>query len=239
MGSYKRKRSYNLPDDEIREAKRVNALIRKAMSGGGGKPGLNRRKNYNMSVNEVKYFDTAIDEDIPATWEVQTNGSLNLIGQGNGESNRIGKTALIQSISVNGELYRGSTIWQGGYAVAYLMLDTECNGSAASATDIFKTTGVTSFMNLTNSHRFKIIKKIKFIRPVPNAVINSVNDVLTTSDSIPFSFTKVFTKPIPVTFSSTNGAISEIRNNNFFWVYCSDQVNKWGFKVNNRVRFTQ
>lgn len=196
----------------------------------------NYRQTY-RDPDELKFIDTTSDNDIPSTGEI--GHQCNLIAQGTGESQRIGIKCKVHSIGMRGFVYNGNTIWDTGIVRAVLIMDTEANGTAATWTDIFRTTDVNSFVNLKNPTRFKIIKQWWFDIQSGNAVYNTT---ASTTDhpgqEFHFDYYRKFDEPVPLHFSSTTGAITEIKSNNFFVCYNSTKNNKFGIVVNTRVRFS-
>lgn len=186
-------------------------------------------------AGELKFFDTAISFTADATGEVPATGQLCLIPQGTGESARIGRNVVIKSI----QLRLGADFVPGGAANAstnlnlYVMQDTQANGAAAGVTDIFTGTNLTSaLINLDNSQRFKILKKIRMNLTSAAGVTTAYNSVNKTIDY----FRKCH---IPMDFSSTTGAITEIRSNNVFLVAgSSDSDDLIAVTGNARVRFS-
>lgn len=112
---------------------------------------------------ELKFHDIDINSTnpIPTAGEIlAANASLNVIAQGNTESQRIGRKLTIKSI-----LWRmkfrilantaASTTEDSVRIILYL--DKQCNGAAAVVTDILETASFLSFNHLANSSRFVIL----------------------------------------------------------------------------------
>jgi len=182
-------------------------------------PGRDRRGGaygrYNRpgaQPSELKFFDTTLGFLFDATGEVPATGQLCLIPQGTTDATRIGRKAVIKSIQIKGQV----TMTPNAAATAsttiflYVVLDRQCNGAAASATDIWTSNAPsTAFLNLDNSERFKILKKW-VIDMTPQA---GATTVLNTQQ---FSIEWYKKLNIPITWDSTAGAITEIRSNNIF-----------------------
>jgi len=161
---------------------------------------------------ELKFFDTTLSFNIDATGEVPATGQLNLIPQGITESTRVGRKCVIKSIQLKGnmQLTPGAAATLSGVSNIYLILDKQCNGAAAGATDVF-TTDVfnTALRNLANSERFVILKKWRHVWNIGAGVGTALNSVHKSLD-----YYKKCNYPIE--FSSTTGAITEIKSNNLF-----------------------
>lgn len=163
---------------------------------------------------EKKYFDTALSFTFDSTGEVPATGQLTLIPQGDTESTRDGRKATIESIQIRAQL-----IFTPGAAASaaaadethlYVVLDTQANGAAAAATDVFTGTNfATAMLNLNNSGRFRILKHFVHSWNVQAGVTTAYANL---SKQIEF-YKKC---NIDVDWSSTTGAITEIRSNNIF-----------------------
>jgi len=183
---------------------------------------------------ELKFFDTAIAFNVDTTGEVPATGQLVLIPQGVTESTRVGRKCVVKSIQARLDALASpgaNATFSSTYAI-YVILDKQCNGAAAGATDVFTGTQFTQAMhNLANSQRFVILKKI--VRTV-NASSGASTALNTTLQHIEF-YKKC---NIPLEFSSTTGAITELRSNNIFLMasaYGTDDL--VGIAGNIRVRF--
>lgn len=188
------------------------------------------------SASELKVFDTAINFNIDATGEVPATGQLNLIPQGTSESTRIGRKVVVKSIQINGHLLcnpgAGNTPSEINYI--WLVLDKQCNGAAASAADVLTGTAFqTALPNVDNSQRFVILRKF-VIQTESKAGVATAWAL----SCRPWTFYKKVN--IPIDFSSTTGAITEIRSNNLFLLAGTNQT---GDDLTNvtatcRLRFT-
>lgn len=167
---------------------------------------------------ELKFFDTSLSFLIDATGEVPATGQLALIPQGVTESTRVGRKCTIKSIAMKGNLLYAPAAAASGStnAVMYLVLDKQCNGAAAGATDVFTGTNfVTLFHNLANSQRFVVLKTWKW-------TINSSAGATTAYNNVSRMWSGFKKCNIPIEYSSTTGAITEIRSNNLFLLASSD-----------------
>ncbi len=186
------------------------------------RPSFASRRNLNVRTSgyigrftgaqrEMKFFDTSLSFAIDATGEVPATGQLNLIPQGVTESQRIGRKAVIKSIQLRARM---STDPVAGNlaALTYVLvvLDKQANGAAAAVTDVLTGNDLsTAMVNMANSERFTILKRIKnvwnFTAGVDGAYAPKKQNL---------EYYKQCN--IPVEFSSTTGAIGEIKSNNIF-----------------------
>lgn len=206
-----KKRSYSSYDNKPFKDPRKKVRVTRAY------PSVTR---FMPSGGELKFFDTAVDFTIDTTGEVPATGQLNLIPQGAGESQRIGRKVTIKSINFNGlVLYNPTTDTNGSdFVTIYLVLDKQCNGAAASATDVLTTVDFFKAQrNLANSERFVIMKRWQFSLQSQAGASGAFGKVQ--------RGLKFYKKcNIPIEFSSTMGVISEIRSNNLFLLAGSTSV---------------
>jgi len=184
---------------------------------------------------EVKFLDTEISDQISLTGEVPpTGGQVALVPQGTTQSSRDGRKCTIKSI-----LFRGTFVFAPGADAnaatdifMWLVMDKQCNGAAAAVTDVFTSTAMnTALHNLSNSERFLVLKKFKMQF---NAGAGS-----TTAYSNVTKHYEFYKKcNIPMEFSSTTGAITEIKSNNIFWIWgCDSLDDQVTCTATTRVRF--
>jgi len=187
---------------------------------------------------ELKFFDTATSFNIDTTGEVPVTGQLVLIPQGVTESTRVGRKCVIRSIQARWDVSltpgAAAAPQSGTYAI-YVILDKQANGAAAAFSDVFTGTQATQgFHNLANSQRFVILKKI--VRTIePKAGVSTAFNGSTQH----IEFYKKCN--IPIEYSSTTGAITEIRSNNIFIIagsYPAPEDDLIGCAGNVRVRFS-
>jgi len=161
---------------------------------------------------ELKFFDTALSFNIDTTAEVPATGQLALIPQGDTESTRDGRLAYIKSIQIRANLDWAPSTAADASAGAYIwvILDTQCNGAVAAITDVFTGNNAgTALLNLNNSGRFRILKKIH-IQMDPSAGVSAAYNVVHKNIECYLKCN------IKMDWSSTTGAITEIRSNNIF-----------------------
>jgi len=163
---------------------------------------------------ELKFFDTALSFNIDSTCEVPATGQITLIPQGDTESTRDGRVCTVKSYQIKGnaQFVPATASNASSNAIIYVVLDTQCNGAAAAVTDVFSSTSVaTQLMNLANSGRFRILKKLKL-------TFNSNAGVTTAYNNVNKLFECYGRCNLPIQFSSTTGAITEIKSNNIFLI---------------------
>lgn len=163
---------------------------------------------------ELKFFDTALAFAFDRTAEVPATGQLTLIPQGDTESTRDGRLAMIKSVQIKGVMSfdPAAAATASAACALYLVLDTQANGAAAAVTDVFTSNAIESqLINLNNSGRFRILKRWIWTYAPSAGVGGALNSVEKTVD-----FYKKCN--VKVDWSSTTGAITEIRSNNLFLI---------------------
>lgn len=171
-----------------------------------------RYNNGDNGVNERKFFDTSLNFTVDTTGEVPATGQLALIPQGTTESSRIGRKACIKSIHIRaGAFYiPGADTVGSTVSYIYLVLDKQCNGAAAAITDVLTSSNMSlGMVNMANSERFVILKR--FI--VPFQAGAGVSGAYGQDRKALEFFHKC---SIPMEWSSTTGAIAEIKSHNLF-----------------------
>lgn len=185
---------------------------------------------------ELKFFDTALSFTIDATGEVPATGQLVLIPQNTTESGRIGRKCVIKSIQLraNVRFAPAAAATAATTVFIYLVQDTQANGAAAGATDVFESADFpVTLLNLNNSQRFRILKRFKFTL-IPTAGATTAYNEVT-------EHLEYFGRcNIPLEFSAAAGAITELRSNNIFLMAGSDGGSDDTVTVagNCRVRFS-
>lgn len=183
-------------------------------------------------VPEKKFLDVPLSFTYDTTCETASSaatGQLDLIPQGDTESTRDGRQCTILSVNIRGALTftPGASATASGCCVMYLILDTQANGAQAAWTDIFVSTALNlTVNNMANSGRFRTLKKWFFTWNPPAGATTAFN---TQTKWIEF-FKKVV---IPMEFSSTTGAIGEIKSNHLFLAYGS-----FGTALDDTVAFS-
>lgn len=201
----------------------VDAISKKVKTEASGSttvvvPGVTREAGYYGrfghelgKMQEFKFFDTNLAFTFDSTGEVPATGQLCLIPQGVTQSQRVGRRCKIHSIQLRLHYsYDAGTTTYPPILYLYLVQDRQTNGAAAAVTDVLTSATMSiAMINMANSARFRIIKRI-VIKMTPQAGIFS-----TPLDST--AFHDYYKKcSIPLDFSSTTGAITELKTNNLF-----------------------
>ncbi len=163
---------------------------------------------------ENKFFDTARASVAIGTGGTITNLSLNLIPQGVTESTRVGRKCTIKGLFIKGQLFLNEvTDGSSSADVARVIIyhDKQANGTTAAVLDILETATLNSFRNLSNSNRFRILHDKTMNLAIPSAAGNG-----TTQEwgRVMKNFKINKKLSMPIEFSATTGAITEIRSNN-------------------------
>ncbi len=145
-----------------RSLKRRSMRLPKRLNGFYRKSGYYGRYNRNTrSQNfELKFFDHIIGGTTLTSTGVSISSSLNLIVQGIGENERIGRRCTIHSIEIHGKARIPTTTDATKASDLYrivIYIDTQCNGTAATWLQLFDQASVDSHYRLENQGRFIIL----------------------------------------------------------------------------------
>lgn len=182
---------------------------------------------------EKKFYDINLDDAVVAT--AGGTLSLPLIAQGTGEENRIGRKCTLTDIGFRYAVTLPSTTNVNNTSdILRVMIvqDKQCNGVLASVSDIIYP-DYKSFNELSNKSRFRTLYDQYHELNADMAGGDTTND-----SSVVTQFYSVHKKVnIPLEYSSTTGAITEIRSNNIVVLYISKN-GLVGVDAVARLRFT-
>ncbi len=190
---------------------------------------------------EQKFFDTDLDAIFGTIGTTMELANLNIIVQGNTESNRIGRKVILKRVDCKGILTLPTTATNTATSeVVRLLLvcDKQTNGAAFAGTDIWETDNYRSFNNLANSTRFRILQS-KVI--TLNATAGSGRGTTDTLDYaewvVPWKMGVNLNLPIEFDNSATTGAVTTQRSNSL-WLVSQSTTGLAIMSVSNaRVRF--
>ncbi len=200
---------------------------------------IQRTRRGFTSLGELKFHDVTLDDAVVAAVGEVILDSLVKIPQNITEITRIGRKATIRKISVRMQYKIPSTATAANTSDimrVILFHDKQANGATAAVLDILETADYQSFLNLSNSGRFRIL----FDKTIP--LICQAGSGRGTTDTLSFSEdTKVeqWHKEcnISIEYDSTAGAITEIKSNNLgVLIISSDGLCE--FQSSWRLRFT-
>ncbi len=189
--------------------------------------------------SELKFFDSNASGTIVAAGSI-TN-SLCQILQGTSEQERIGRKCVIKSLFWRNriELVQRDAVAApvaGTVNRFIIYLDKQTNGAAAVVTDILETASWQSFRNLANQMRFDILMDESWDMNYMNMASDGVGTVSHSSVVKELKFYKKCN--IPLEFSGTGGAITELRSNNIGILQITSEGTHtvWDSKI--RLRFS-
>ncbi len=186
---------------------------------------------------ELKFHDVDLD-DASIDQGATITPSINLIAQGTTESQRIGRKCTIRSINWRFRLNKSTVTAATATAEiirVILYLDKQCNGATAAVADILETDDFQSFNNLANKSRFRTLMDRTYVMEAQagggDGTTEDYGETIISDDL----FKKV---NIPVEFSATTGAITEIRSNNIGVLIISETGGLASFASKIRLRFS-
>lgn len=179
------------------------------------------------TTKEKKFLDTVLTHT-PTNdnlWE-RAIDSLNNLPQGAGVSDRLGEKVTLTTIGLNFDVYVNGVLSTGDETdpkrvCIALVLDKQSNGTGGTvvAGDIFENTqSASSFLNMENSHRFKVLRRW-------DVILNSHYLGATTGHEIGYdsAMIKVHKKcKIPIMQSGATATLAAIKSNNIsVWMFSS------------------
>lgn len=167
----------------------------------------------NEQVVENRFFDTGLFFTVADTAIVPASGQLTLIPQGAGDEERLGRKTIIHSIQIRGTATLAAGASEGrGVSYVYVVQDRQCNGSAAGVTDVLTSNTLNlGMINLSNSNRFRILRRLTFVWNATAGTTGVLTDQIKEIE-----FWKKLN--IPVEFAGATGALTEIKSNNIFLI---------------------
>ncbi len=193
-----------------------------------------RYNKRNLVRAELKFHDLDIVDTAIATGGTITP-SWNLIPQGTTEIQRLGRKCTIKHIAWRFSMTKTQEVTSSADSIVRMIvyLDKQANGAAATVTDILENGDFQSFYNLANSSRFRILIDRTYDM---NSFAGGAGTAL---QSYTRSTSGMMSKRvnIPLEFSSTTGAITEIRSNNVGLLLISNR-GQVRLDSSMRIRFT-
>lgn len=162
-----------------------------------------------------------------------SGGSLCMIPQGTTQNERIGNKLRLKNIRVHGYLSLGNQGSTGTRVRVMLVQDLQANGSMPAVADIMEKTVIDSFINMDNVTRFKVIKD-RWVDLNPTSG-DSANTSLITIKNFKMNH-KAFCR---IDYSSTTGAISELKSANYMLLVFAQANLTGSFNFNTRVTFDE
>lgn len=182
--------------------------------------------------SELKNFDTAVASNIPATGAINT--SLNLVREGTGDNQRVGRTIVIKSVQLNGSIVKASTATASTveYDIA-IVLDKQCNGANPTYANIFSGTTPHQLLNLDNSDRFQVLRRFQGV--LGSQSLNTAGTAFSDVRDI-ISFYKQCN--IPIKFDADNGDVTDLASNNLVLAWSTSSNNLIAADFNFRIRYS-
>ncbi len=195
---------------------------------------------YAKGNGETKFFDTTLSGIFGTINATMLSANLNIIVQGNTESNRIGRKVILKRVDCKGALTLPSTTASANTSDMcrlLLVCDKQTNGSAFVGTDLWDTDAWSSFNNLANSSRFRILKsKIYTFNASAGLGIEAAQRY--GERVVQFKIGANLNLTLEFDNSATTGAVSTQRSNSLWLVSQSLTANINMGQATSRVRFS-
>lgn len=172
---------------------------------------------------ELKFKDTvSTDAVVVFTGAIQIGP--NLVAQGTGEEERVGRKIIIRSISCRFQCVLPAdpdapNITGGDTLRIIIYIDKQANGAAATVLDILETATYDSYRNLSNTNRFIILKDKWVTMNRPNSVLDGQAPETSTSPIFVREWKWYKKLNLPIEFDGTSGVLTEIQSNNISYLY--------------------
>ncbi len=186
----------------------------------------------------MKFHDVDIDDAVVAQGANIAQVSCNLIAQGTTESERVGRKCIVKSIAWRFTIVLPTTATAASAndtVRVILYQDKQTNGATATTATILASNDYQSFRKMSDVSRYTILMDRTY---APNSTAGSGRGSTDTLSYAGIRIEDSFYKNcyIPLEFSATTGAITEIRTNNIGVLLLSAQGDA-GFFSKMRLRF--
>lgn len=192
------------------------------------------------SVAQKKYLDTAqVQNSIATAGTVCT--SFCLVPQGTTDVTRIGNKIKICNLdmkfalSLDDETSPTTAVTSANIRMI-VYIDKQTNGAAAAVTDVLTSATIGSFRNMDTVDRFKILWDKNFNLTPRTAYYNSTGNERHVGVGAFFWKKKRWNLDLPVHYSSTTGAITELKSNNIGCIVITDLAN-CNMNLNTRIKY--
>ena len=184
---------------------------------------------------EVKFLDTTADNLTPPVTGVLVS-SLNVIPQGVGESERLGRKVTLRALYIRCQFrISDADSAADGFRILRMLVyqDKQTNGAAPAVTDILQTAAFRSFRNLDNTGRFNILHDKYYTKNASSGLATALADtgmLIQTSNQL----------VMPIEYDATfdTGVISTIRSNNIGVLFISNIGAHFDVDFHSRIRYT-
>ncbi len=194
---------------------------------------------YAARTGEWKFLDTTLNDAIVSATGTVTP-TVNIIPQGVTESERVGRKCMIKSFHWRYQVSLAerdavANPFPGDTLRIVLYVDKQCNGAGIATGDLLENAAFHSFRNLSNSGRFTVLMD-KLHTLNYGGMASDTGSVVSQSEVVEnYTFNKSLN--LPIEFSSTTGAIGEIRSNNI-GVFLISSTGTCRFDSTIRIRFS-
>lgn len=188
---------------------------------------------------ELKFLDTALGQTaVTQAGAVYTN--LNVVAQGDGQSQRIGRKIVIKSIYFKGIVQKdgaAATANTSDTVRIIVIQDKQANGQVFAATDYLDSANYLSHKNLANENRFKCLSDQTFSLSCPSG---SYTGAAASFGEGRRTWEKYMRCNIPIEYdtTATTGAIATQRSNSIAVLAISESATISTIQYNCRIRYS-
>lgn len=195
---------------------------------------------YGPSQQEIKFYDQQyLDNPIPSAGVIKF---IPGIGQGAGESSRIGRSVTLVHIDMKvlfflNKVEKLANVPVPDHIRMMLIVDKQANGALPALTDILENAGSElSFLNLANSSRFTVL--LDRLDTLNLSGLTSETTDTLSSAYVYTNWTWGADVSIPMTFKTDLGIITDVTSNNLILLMISAAA-RTGLNCCIRLRFTE
>lgn len=238
MGAYSRKRAGGYRKAAAKPYMRAFDGVSKRSAARAPPPGVWRTGGFYGRFTgpqaEMKFHDK--DVAIVGATAGALDTSLNLVAQGAGESERVGRKIVVRKFNCHWTCFLDPTATAGSTSDLLRVIfyvDKQANGAAATAAQILETGSsypYQAFRNLANVDRFQILKDFTVAL---NAMGSTGASATETQKQGRFSLNC----NIPIEFDGATGALTEIRSNNIGCLVLGERAGS-DFRAAIRLRYS-
>lgn len=162
--------------------------------------------------------------------------SLNLVAQGAGESDRIGRKIVVKKLYCHWTCFLDPTATAGSTSDILRIIfyvDKQANGAAATAAQILESGGsypYQAFRNLANVDRFTLLKDF-------TVALNAQGGTGASATETQKQGRFAINCNVPIEFDGATGSLTEIRSNNIGCLVLGERAGS-DFRAAIRVRYT-
>lgn len=187
------------------------------------------------AAGEDKFLDTDIDILLPGLVTTEAKANLCIVGQGAGESQRIGRKIRVSSIIALLVMTKASVVdvdLTGNLSKISIVQDKQTNGTAYNTVDRITPDNIVRFNNLSDAARFRVLREKVQTWNVNGAVPSAAAGEWPAQ----IKYVKIVIKTnIVIEYNGATGGVTEQRSNSIWFAQIALAVSELNI-INGQVR---